>query len=94
MYGIEIKNSNGDIIIDGENKHPFLHEIKTVSWSSGGIFEVFFTPTTKKPFITIFTETSRVQVLCAYKNEQNQYYKFEYVVGQTSGDCSFYIYTL
>lgn len=94
MYGIEIKNLNNDVIIDGENKHPFLHESKVVSLSSTGFFEVEFTPISKTPFITIFTESGRVQILNIYKNSSDNYYQFSYAVGQTGGSCRFDIYTL
>lgn len=94
MFGFEIKNSNNDILIDGENKHPSFYESKTVDISSVGPSSVKFTPTTKIPFITTFVEDGRVQVYEVFKNAENEYYKFSYAVGKTGGNCTFYIYLL
>lgn len=95
MFGIEIKNSNNDVLIDGENKHPFFYESKTISLpSSTGLFELNFTPTIKIPFITTFVEDGRVQVYEVFRNAENEYYKFNYAVGKTGGNCTFYIYLL
>jgi hypothetical protein len=94
MFGFEVRNLNNDVIIDGENKHPFFHEIKTVDISSTGAFTIDFTPTNKTPFITAYTENGRVQILNVFKNDSNQYYSFSYGVGKTGNTCRFDIYVL
>lgn len=91
---MEVKNENGDILIDGENKHPFLHEIVNLNVSSLGTKTVSFTPTIEYPLLTLFIDSAFVVIMGVYKNSSNEFYQVEYRVTKTGNNAEILIYTL
>jgi hypothetical protein len=93
-YGLEVKNNNGEILIDGINRLPLLHEKITIDTSTTGSKVVEFTPTNDIPFILMYFENCTLTTGSLYKNNSGEFYGISCEVIQAGGQAEFYIYTV
>lgn len=68
MYGFLIRNTNGDILIDGEHVHPKLYQIVPLVCAGMGLATASFIPTSKMIFATAHSTDTLCTIVGIGKN--------------------------
>jgi hypothetical protein len=104
-YGITIKNSNNDILADGERIHPFFHQKEDVYTKEGFgdpndtdthvVSErIYFNSSTKLPFVLLHTSSGKINVYSLGKNgsyHDSFYYKVPFYQ-ESRHNMEFHVY--
>jgi hypothetical protein len=93
-FGIEIKNKNNEILVDGINKLPLWHETITVDTSTIGSKTVEFTPINDNPFFLVYFENCTISTGTIYTNSNGEFYGVDFSVIEAGGQAEVYIYTI
>lgn len=89
-FGILIRNSNGDILIDGEHVHPILHATITRQVTSQGEFVESFPPTTRPVIVVTHPIGGSTRIFSIRRDSQGRYIGFIHI--STPGQFEFRVY--
>jgi hypothetical protein len=92
MFGILIRNSNGDILVDNEHVHPKLYQIYPLICTAAGTFDVPFQPTSKFVFVTAHSKNTLCNVVGVKRT--NGLWSFARVATAGAGNVNVRIYEL
>jgi len=90
-YGLQIKNSSGNIIIDGQYKNYALWDSDTATLDAG-VTTIAFTATTQMPLIALRPGTGKTVILWGLRKTGSNYDGF-YVVGGNGDSLDWRVYT-